>query len=499
MQKSAPRDRVISRPDSTAESWSESADDKNAETVKAGTLCRSARQVAWRQAPRNETELRTLLAELTRQGQPFHPISTGRNWGYGSALPARDGVGIIDLGNWRGIGPLDRATRSVRIEPGVTQGDLHAWLQREAPDLAFNNTGSGLRTSILGCALERGIGYAGPLEQDLFGLEVMLPDGEIVRPDPAWFHPARATPAGPGHDALFFQSNYGIVLAARLRLRVRQQQEQAVILNGPLPGLLATLREAYRDGILTLPTHISEPGRTGRLASGRLAEVRGRPVTAAEVARVFPERDEHVALTALHGRTRVVDAAWRELRAGCGPGVRGWRIGAGGARRLERVGRLLGLRNQADRLAAFAPVLALTWGEPSDIGLLALPPTADRGNPDTAAEGAIYGNAVSAVDAGAAAAIAALIREVWPHAACTFIVLNAACLVTVYTLHFPDDATAAAKAAEQSIARRLLAAGYPPYRLGINLPGPAGGGLHARLKAALDPRGLVAPGRYEKA
>ena len=42
-----------------------------------------------------------LLPEVMRIAQrcrvPVHPISTGHNWGYGSALAARDGCVIIDL------------------------------------------------------------------------------------------------------------------------------------------------------------------------------------------------------------------------------------------------------------------------------------------------------------------------------------------------------------------------------------------------------------------
>lgn len=466
-------------------------------TEAATTLCRSARRVAWRRRPRDEAELRAWVVDAGRAGQPLHVVSTGRNWGYGSSLPARDGGAIVDLSGWTKIGPLDRGSLSVRIEPGVTQGALHDWLRREAPDLAFNITGAGTATSVLGCALERGQGYMGPLERDVFGLEVMLADGSVVRPPEGWFHPARDSAAGPAFDALFFQSNYGIVLAARLRLRVRQECEQAVLLTGTLPDLLATLGDAYREGVITLPTHIAEPGRTGRLAAHRLRELRGRDVTPDEVRAVFPERDEHVALTALHGRKRVVDACWAELkRAGRGR-VAARRLDAAGADRLERLGRLVGLRNLADRLAAFRPLLGLTWGDPTDVGLQALPLPPGPPDPDRAAEGAIYGNAVSALEPAAAAAVAELVRAAWPTAACTFILTGPACLVTVYTLHFDAARTAEAKAAEAALAVRLRAAGFPPYRLGINLPGPAAGGLHARLKAALDPAGILAPGRYE--
>ena len=500
MQKTEPHGRPPLRPEPPPARGSAEppATSGGADTRPGQTLCRSRRRVAWIKRPQNEAELHALLAEAACARQPLHVISTGRNWGYGSALPPRDDTAIVDLGHWRTIGPLDRATLSVRIQPGVTQGDLHRWLGQHAPDLTFNTTGAGTRTSILGCALERGIGYTGGVDASVFGLEAMLADGTVVQPDPEWFHPARDHACGPALDRLFFQSNYGIVTAARVRLRVRQQLEQAVVITGSLADLLTGLRTGYAQGLLTLPTHIGEPGRTGRLSASRLAAVRGRAVTAEEIAAVFPDTQDHVALSAMHGRRRVVHAAWRELKALLPSGCVARRFDAASAARLEKFARLVGLRNQADRLASYLPLFGLTWGVPSDTGLeaLALPPGGER-DPDRAEEGAIYGNGIGALDPVHAERMARIIRAAWSEAACTYIVVNAWCLIAVYTLHIAPGQEAAAKRAEQTIATQLRAAGYPPYRLGIELPGPAAGPLHQRVKAALDPAGLLAPGRYE--
>jgi hypothetical protein len=134
---------------------------------------------------------------------------------------------------------------------------------------------------------------------------------------------------------------------------------------------------------------------------------------------------------------------------------------------------------------------------PSDTGLQALALPAGEINPDKAEEGAIYGNAVSALDAEHAARAAGIVRSAWSDAACTYIVLDAHSLITVFTLHIRPGREEEAKRAEQIIAGKLLAAGYPPYRLGIDVPGPKAGPLHRALKQALDPQGLIAPGRYE--
>jgi len=60
-----------------------------------------------------------------------------------------------------------------------------------------------------------------------------------------------------------------------------------------------------------------------------------------------------------------------------------------------------------------------------------------------------------------------------------------------------------ALACHGEIVARLSAAGYPPFRLGIStmdaLPAPRDdhGAVLARLKQALDPNDILAPGRYD--
>ena len=462
----------------------------------APTLCRRTRQVPWRLRPPTAADVRAVVLEAARHRTFLWPVSRGANWGYGSHLPACDGSVILDLSALDAIGDLDRESLSVRIEPGVTQAALFDYLRAHAPDLALNVTGSGRLTSVLGNALERGIGYSGEKDRELYGLEVLLADGTAVGPAAGRHHKVRAHPAGVSTDALFFQSNYGIVLAGRLRLRVRQESEQAVVLQGDLDGVIAALREAYRQNLVSHPTHVAEPGRSQRLGRGLLRTLWGREPTADEVSRCFPEQGRYNALFPLYGRRRVVDAAWRELRRLVPAGAALQRADdarlAAAARWLQRVGA----RHRSARLQALRPLLALTWGEPSDAGLASLDGFAG-GDPDRAARGAIYGNAVSGVTAAEARQTSETVRRHWPDCAFTWIVLDGSSMITVYTLHFDDAARGDAHAADAAIAAALRERGFPPYRLGV---GASAGGprpLEATLKLALDPLGLLAPGRYE--
>jgi len=441
--------------------------------------------------------VREVLREAVIHRTPIWPISRGCNWGYGSHLPARNGSVVLDLSRLDAIGDLDRASLSVRIEPGVTQAALFDFLRLHAPDLTFNVTGAGSATSVLGNALERGIGYGGERDQEVFAIEALLPDGTVVGPAKGRNHKSRPQPAGLSTDELFFQSNFGIVLAARLRLRVRQEAEDALIIQGPFNPLITTLKRAYEQELIVNPTHVAEPGRTQRLGFGLLRALWNRDPTPEEVDRCFPEQHTFTGLVSLYGRRRVVNAAWRELRNMAGPGVI---LRRANARTLDLTAKWLGrvgARYLAARLLAMRPILALTWGEPSDAGMTALDGY-DSGDPDLASRGAIYGNAVSSFDAAEAKRAEGIVQSRWNDCAFTWILLDCRSILTIYTLHFDDAAALEAHAANSAIVRELRNAGFPPYRLDINTPAPPGAeAVVKRLKAAFDPLGLIAPGRYE--
>ena len=53
-----------------------------------------------------------------------YPISSGRNWGYGSRVPAADGCVLLDLGRMNQIVDFNEELGYVTVEPGVTQAQL---------------------------------------------------------------------------------------------------------------------------------------------------------------------------------------------------------------------------------------------------------------------------------------------------------------------------------------------------------------------------------------
>lgn len=123
------------------------------------------------------------LPELMRIAQrhriPVHPISTGRNWGYGSALAACDACVIIDLSGLRQILHFDADMGVVTVEPGVTQAMLAAFLDAGAHPFMVPVTGAGPSCSLVGNALERGYGITPHTDHfaAVTDLEAVLADG----------------------------------------------------------------------------------------------------------------------------------------------------------------------------------------------------------------------------------------------------------------------------------------------------------------------------------
>jgi 4-cresol dehydrogenase (hydroxylating) len=162
-------------------------------------------------------------------------VSTGRNWGLGSREPAFDDVVTLDLGDLDEIRVLDLERGFAVIDPAVTQGRLAARLT--GTNRMINVTNSASNTSVVGNALERGVGFRAQRVDDLLGLEVVLPDGELVRvgwwPDPELPTPAYPHGLGPGLLPLFVQSDLGIVTGAVVRLLPRPERQRVIRVRFP--------------------------------------------------------------------------------------------------------------------------------------------------------------------------------------------------------------------------------------------------------------------------
>ncbi|MEM9455905.1 MAG: FAD-binding oxidoreductase [Myxococcota bacterium] len=209
-------------------------------------------------SPNSREEVVAIVAIANEHGIPLYTVSTGRNWGGGSRMPVREGV-LLALGRMNRILEVNERFRYVVLEPGVTQGQLADHLKRQGCALVPSIGGAGTTVSPLGNALERGSGVFGCKVDECLAMEVVLGNGEVIRTglwnylgdcDP--FVHCYPTGLGPDLRGLFIQSNLGIVTRAVLRLYPRRHRSMVVVGAGPggLAGLVDAAHELRRSGLL---------------------------------------------------------------------------------------------------------------------------------------------------------------------------------------------------------------------------------------------------------
>jgi 4-cresol dehydrogenase (hydroxylating) len=175
--------------------------------------------------PKTTLEIQKIVKLANSHKIPIYPISTGKNWGYGTANPVKTNSIILDLSLMNKIIEFDNTLGFVRIEPGVTQQQLYEYLEKNNSKFQMDPTGSAPSTSVLANALERGfgIGQYNNHFDSLSNLEIVLPKGELVNTGFGHYSNSKSANVykygiGPYIDGLFSQSNLGIVTVGTMYL-----------------------------------------------------------------------------------------------------------------------------------------------------------------------------------------------------------------------------------------------------------------------------------------
>ncbi|MES2960121.1 MAG: FAD-binding oxidoreductase [Pseudomonadota bacterium] len=464
-----------------------------------------------------------------------YPISTGRNWGYGSALPVRDGCVIIDLSALRKVLHFDAELGVVTVEPGVTQGQLAEFLDAGGHPYMVPVTGAGPTCSLLGNALERGYGITP--HTDHFGavtdLEAVLADGSRYR---GALHEVGGEDLarlfkwgiGPYCAGLFTQGGFGIVTRMSILLARRPEAIQACLFSLRDDALLEPAVERIRDVLGALPgtvgaINLMNQHRVLAMAAPFPADQLGAdglipPALLRALGRQY-QVQPWTGFATLYGTRRVVAAARKEIRQRlAGVANRLLFVSPERARRLAAVvARWPGAAGQ--RLARTASTLAqsleLVSGRPNETALpLAywLKPDAPRGrwrDPSRDGCGLIwYAPLVPMRPAGVRAYTDMVHHVTRQHRIEPLITLTSIgdklFDSTVPLLFDRDqpDAVGAARRCFDALFARGRALGCAPYRVGIDhmdqlraLQTDASA-FHDRLRSSVDPHGVLMPGRY---
>jgi 4-cresol dehydrogenase (hydroxylating) flavoprotein subunit len=188
--------------------------------------------------PASVDQVQAILAACSKSRVPLWPISTGRNIGYGSALPATRGQMILDLKRMNAIVEVDPVLCTALVEPGVTYQQLHDYLRERSLPLWLDFPDSGPLAGPLGNTLERGDGRTpyGDHFAHACGMEVVLADGRVLRTGLGSIPNTTAWQAcrygyGPYLDGLFTQSNFGVVTKLGLWLMPAPPAHQTIMVQ----------------------------------------------------------------------------------------------------------------------------------------------------------------------------------------------------------------------------------------------------------------------------
>jgi 4-cresol dehydrogenase (hydroxylating) flavoprotein subunit len=483
--------------------------------------------------PADCAQVQECMRAANRGGVSVYPISSGKNWGYGSRVPASDGCVLLDLGRMNRIVDFSEELAYVTVEPGVTQAHLYDFLQERRSRLWMDATGASPDCSLIGNAVERGFGHTpyGDHFANACGLQVVLPDGDVIDTGFSRFPSAQAGPlfrsgVGPALDGLFSQSNFGIVTRMTVWLMPPPEYFQAYYFRTEssegLVGLIDALRPLRLNGTIRSASHIANDYKLlSALQQYPWQATGGRtPLPGSLLEQLRKELKIGVwnGSGALYGTKAQVREARRLLRLALGG--KASRLQFMDDRKLRfasafaKVHQLGSGWNLARMLAVLKPVYGLMKGIPTEHPLASTywrkqtaPPL--RMDPDRDGCGLLWCSPVAPNDGFHAQQLTGLATELLlrhgfePMISITVLTdRTLSCVISIsYDREVPGE-DERAMTCYQDLAGELARMGYYSYRLSVGLmsatmgqPGPYTD-LLRKIKETLDPAGILAPGRY---
>lgn len=488
--------------------------------------------------PRDAQQVQAVVKAAARADMPIWPVSTGKNFGYGEKTAVYEAGITMVLERMKRIWHVDEQLGFAVIEPGVTYKQINDHLKTTGSRLWADTAGSTQYASVLGNALDKGRGLT-PMADHfgcLCGMDVVLADGGMLETGggPSGNNQVRHTykwGVGPYLDGLFAQSNLGIVVKAGIWLM-------------PAPEKFDFAAFEYKAGPEKLGAFIDD---LRELVMARA--IRSHPHLANDFAMMcilaqYPHE-------MLEGRRHLSDEAaarWRKEH-----GVAPWTFGCGlygsaeevhyQKRMIRKVLRRYGMvqfigaavgDDWYGRVVRFAaPIVNRLMGKSPEFTDVMVPaidlfrgiPTDDfvrqayfkshKAKPDVDVDpardgcGLVWIGPVVPFNSEHVMKVLALTKRIFDKHEFDFfveVIVESARSVIVlvgvfYDKQNPVDAERAT-AWYHEAREAYVAHGYPPYRAtSMSMvhamdANPAAKAFLASLKQAVDPRNLIAPGRY---
>ena len=451
--------------------------------------------------PGSTEQVQAIVRLANAHDVPVWTLGQGRNNGYGGSSPRLAGSIRISMERLDRVLEINEKLAYAVVEPGVRFFDLYEALRAGGHQLrmAVPDLGWG---SVTGNAMDNGIQYM-PLASNhgtVAGLEVVLPDGELLRTNmgavpgsTAWHTYKRSM--GPSLDALFTQSNLGIVTRMGVWLQRTPEAYQTLVLgvekDEDLDKAIDTIRELMLDGTLQgVPSMYPAP-RNGALLLDLPVP---QPTVWTEEA-----LDAYAAETGI-GRWAVRVGLWedREVLEYKSAKIKRVWSALPGARikegRIYRPAEYDSITGQTERVQIGVPTLQLNELTPEHIGHVGFSPVIPLDGAEIKAaittmrrrateHGVLLSGAIMAVSPRAAAVVLGL----------QFDRRDEAAVRTIFSL-------------VHELITEFGAEGYGEYRAHIDTMDDAADQYsfndHAyrrfveRIKDAVDPQGILSPGRH---
>jgi FAD/FMN-containing dehydrogenase len=254
-------------------------------------------------APTTTEQVQAVVRIANEHGVPLWTIGQGRNITYGGAAPRVRGSVIVNLREMNRVLEVNEDLCYAVVQPGVRFSDLHDALEAAGGRCWPSITDLGWG-SVVGNTLEYGRGYTpyGDHATNVCGMEIVLPDGEVLRTgmggqtgNNTWH--AYQHSYGPSLDRLFMQSNLGIVTQMGVWVMPRPEYFAACGAVWQGEEALAAVTEVLRSLMLE-----------GVIRSYPLM-ARGLGVRGSDLF-IDPTDETWRLRFALYGREQIVDAHW---------------------------------------------------------------------------------------------------------------------------------------------------------------------------------------------
>ena len=500
------------------------------------SVCASKRDVVAVLKPASHGHVEQIVAIANKQGIPLYPISCGKQWGMGSRLPVQDGAAIVDLGAMNRIIEVNSKFHYAVVEPGVTQRQLIDYIKENDLPLMLNVTGSTSDTSLIGNAMDRGVGYFDSRAHGISNMQVVLGSGQTVQTGFGHYPGAKTANLykhgiGPSLDGIFLQGNYGIVTSACIDLMPKTDAHMAAIIKidaeDKLPKLIDALASLRSRGLITTIAHIGNRERSCMTLAPLLyeqlvesGEPEGGQTKSKAIAMLeqdgFGPWSAAIGLLGSKGQLRLAKKEIRKV------------IGLFGKtiflddRKVERAKSMLSslsflpaARKQLMMIKAVEPIYGFTRGDTTDKSLQSVYWAAgdmehlDESDPDHSDSGILFCLPIFPADGSVVLQAVAETRNTFSkhgfEAAITVNLMDAKAMEGVVSLSFnrrDEEQTRRAHDCIQDMEGRYMEMGFPPYRVGINSmhrvvnENDAYWQTVRDLKKALDPNNIIAPGRY---